>query len=320
MALTPYLQQEFAQRCPPGWRCQREARVLSPDLENLLGYAPRADVVLEREDGSRRLWIEFEVSRADPAANHVKFATAHLFRPLPDSHAFVAMVSPHVTRGRRNLAANTLALLRHVGLNAFQTVLFPHASPAEIRRLNHLDSAALSRAGLDVAAEMERVFAVATLVLSLAERRIHLAGDLLTVMLNLKQWNDELATDEGRSRWGRRTVTYFVHDPRSKLFAPSKFCAYEPVVVAPPAVGSLPSRSSTAIMTVDLYVTLDGTDARFDGHRARTHLTSGLGMVARTGDELPEMRDLFERWLDRHRQSVTVHPLGPVFLLASEWF
>ena len=33
-----------------------------------------ADVLLERVDGSRRLWVEFEVSRADPVANHAKFA------------------------------------------------------------------------------------------------------------------------------------------------------------------------------------------------------------------------------------------------------
>jgi hypothetical protein len=36
--------------------------------------------------GSRRLWIEFEISRADPVANHAKFATAQLFQPLPVTH------------------------------------------------------------------------------------------------------------------------------------------------------------------------------------------------------------------------------------------
>ena len=49
---------------------------------------------------TRRLWIEFEISRADPAANHAKFATAHLFRPWGPSDAFVSMISAHVARAR----------------------------------------------------------------------------------------------------------------------------------------------------------------------------------------------------------------------------
>src|SRR4051812_34853493 len=114
-ALTSYLQREFACRCPTGWTCRHETRLLSPDLEQVLGYSPRADILLEREDQSQRLWIEFEVSRADPVANHAKFATAHLFEPQSPANVFVAMVSSHVARGRRNLAANTIALMRRLG-------------------------------------------------------------------------------------------------------------------------------------------------------------------------------------------------------------
>ena len=64
--LTLFLQREFMRWCPPDWACRYETPVLPHDLERILGYAPRADVLLERRDGSRRLWIEFEVSRADP--------------------------------------------------------------------------------------------------------------------------------------------------------------------------------------------------------------------------------------------------------------
>src|SRR5919199_6882202 len=94
--LTLFLQREFARWCPPDWTCHHERALLPRDLERVLGYAPRADVLLERLDGSRRLWIEFEVSRADPVANHAKFATAHLFCPQPPTDSFVAMISPHV--------------------------------------------------------------------------------------------------------------------------------------------------------------------------------------------------------------------------------
>jgi hypothetical protein len=83
--LTSYLQQEFVRRAYPGWVCRHESAILPKDLKNFLGYDPRVDVLLERQDGSRRLWIEFEISRADPVANHAKFATAHLFKPQQET-------------------------------------------------------------------------------------------------------------------------------------------------------------------------------------------------------------------------------------------
>jgi hypothetical protein len=95
-----------------------------------LGYDPRADVVLTNTASKTRVWIEFEVSRADPVANQTKFATAHLFLPQTPADHFVAMVSPHIDRGRRNLAAGAIRLMRRVGMSAFQTTLLPLAAPA----------------------------------------------------------------------------------------------------------------------------------------------------------------------------------------------
>lgn len=94
--LTSYLQQEFTQRTLPGWTCCSESYILPLELEAYLGYKPRADVLLERNDGSKRLWVELEISRADPVANHAKFATAHLFQPQSANDVFVSMVSSHV--------------------------------------------------------------------------------------------------------------------------------------------------------------------------------------------------------------------------------
>src|SRR6266487_742116 len=105
--LTSYLQQSFAAVCPPQWICQYEVALFGREIADVLGYAPRADVLLTRMEDNRRLWIEFEISRADPVANHAKFATGHLFHPVAPTDTFVAMVSPHVDRGRRNLAAAT---------------------------------------------------------------------------------------------------------------------------------------------------------------------------------------------------------------------
>jgi len=110
------------------------------------------------EDASRRLWIEFEISRADPVANHAKFATAHLFKRFSASDIFVSMVSSHVARGRRNLASNTVHLLRHIGISAFQTVLLPAVEPEQIKRLNHSSMQQLREGNLDVPSELSRVF------------------------------------------------------------------------------------------------------------------------------------------------------------------
>jgi len=56
--------------------------------------------------------------------------------------------------------------------------------------------------------------------------RLYFVGNLLELMLNLREWNAQITTEEGSRLWGRRTITYFVHDPDSRAFAPSKFCAY----------------------------------------------------------------------------------------------
>lgn len=68
--LARALQQRFRASCAAGWRCTFEQPIMTAALERTLGFAPRADVLLTRDDGSGQWWIEFEVSRADPVANH----------------------------------------------------------------------------------------------------------------------------------------------------------------------------------------------------------------------------------------------------------
>src|SRR5207253_2526308 len=85
---------------------------------------------------------------------------------------------------------------------------------------------------IDVAAEVERIFAVIEPVGWWGRLNVHLVGDLLDVLLNLRGWNNDLQTTTGQEAWGKRVCTYFVYDPVSRLFAPSKFCAYTPVHVA----------------------------------------------------------------------------------------
>ena len=317
--LTSYLEREFARQCPQGWTCRYEAPVLAEDWWQLLGYAPRADVLLERADGSQRLWIEFEVSRADPVANHAKFATAHLFQPWAEIDTFVSMVSRHVAGGRRNLAANTIALMRHLGMNAFQTILFPHIPGSEIKRINHLALGALASENLAVREEIDRALTVVQPVLTTSRHRIHFVGDMLEVMLNLQQWNQDIRSPEGKATWGKRTVRFFVYDLRFGLFAPSKFCAYLAILASTCHDNSAAVLEATSRMTIPVYATLDGTDSRFDGHRARMHLANNLSMASRDGDDAAGILPHFQRWLSLHADSINVHPDGPVFIVPPEW-
>lgn len=313
--LATYLQQAFRAKQPHGWICQREARLLSPQLANLLGFSPRADVLLIREDGTRRLWIEFEIRRADPVANHAKFATTHLFQPQTEIDVFLSMISPGVDRGRHNLAANMIWVMRHIGMEAYQTVLLPHTSREEIKRLNLLSLDGIIQEAINVEPEIERALIVSQSLAQTGTMNIHFVANLMEVIINLNQWNLDLSTESGQQLWGKRTVTYFVYDPRSRLFAPSKTCAYvtipRPVTQTNAIIGS--------IMTVQNYVQIDSTEPIFDGGRAVNHLTKNLAMTRLTAAERPDLRDLFNTWFWRHDANINVHANGPIFLVPPDW-
>ena len=184
------------------------------------------DVMLERELPAKRLWIEFEVSRAltqSQITRSLQLPTSSSLNRQPTiSWRWSVLMS---ARGRRNLACTTIALMRQIGMRAFQTVLLPGTDPAEVKRLNHLNQADLDQAVLPVEIEIERAITVTESLISMSNVDVHFVGDLLVVFLNLHRWNADLVTPEGKQTWGSRTVTYFVYEVESGLFAPSKFCA-----------------------------------------------------------------------------------------------
>lgn len=262
----------------------------------LLGYDPRADVSLERTDGTRRLWIEFEISRADPAANHAKFATAHVLRPWGTADAFVSMISAHVARGRRNLGAGMIHVMRQVGIDAFQTLLLPDLNRDRIKALNH-DARALQEAHPDVLPEIERVLAVAEPVAVRREGRLHFAADVFDVLLNLRRWNEEADDPDRAEIWRRRAVRYVVIDPATGWCAPAKFAAY---ILLPSR--DTATRTTTGIdsgLTFEHYLMLDQAEPLFDGHRAWTYLTRRLGFTSRSYGEAPIESAAFDDWYAR---------------------
>ncbi len=312
--LATYLQDSFVKLCPQDWTCEREVPVLEPPLAKLFGYAPKADVVLQRRDGSRKLWIEFEVSRADPVANHAKFATAHFFQPQLASETFISMVSSHVARGRRNLAANTIYLMRHIGMRAFQTTLLPGLPPAEIHRINHLGKDSIAAMNLDTRQEIDRAMIVSEPLAMTDRYRVFFVGDLLEVICNLQYWNRAVLMEDGKKLWGRRRARYLVFDPTSNLFAPSKFCAFRPIAceAAEAAQVSVPN------MTIELYASLGEEDPRFDGNRAWRHLRDHLGMSVRAVGEDPAMAAHFQKWLARIGSAVDAKTA--IALSPPSWF
>jgi len=313
VSLTRYLQESFIRSAPAGWRGRAEVELLDREWAAILGFRPRADVLLERLDGTRRLWVEFEVSRADPAANHMKFAAAHLHAPQRPADAFLSMTSSHVATGRANLGASSVLVMRALGMSAFQTVLLPRVSPDEIKRLNHAGLRDVEEAGIAVGAELERALCVTDAQFTTRSHRIHFAGNLLEVRLNVLRWNREVSESSSSARWGRRTITYFVYDPSTRLFAPAKFCAFLPVPQQPAASLSTGTAFNQG-MSIEIYASLEQTESRFDGAIARDHLERRLGMALVPVAEGGRFAAYFDRWLETHRPLVRVHPRGPWFL------
>ena len=230
------------------------------------------------------------------------------------------MVSPHVNKGRRNLAANTISVMRQVGMEAYQTVLLPQLPPDEIKRLNHLDRVRLECSGLQVEREIERAMVISEPVLRLSSSEIHPAGDLLVVLLNLRRWNDDVSTEDGKRLWGRRTVTYFVYERESGLFAPCKHCAYSAVPLRGNHASTQHGTPALGILTVEHYSRLNDGTHLLDGHRAVAHLTGQLGMLLKQPGEVPDVAARFDQWAGRFVETIICHPRGPQFVLPPPWY
>jgi len=305
--LTRFLQDAFAAKCPKGWQCDAEVPLVDRDAARRLGFEPRADVVLAQRDGSRRIWVEFEISRADPVANHAKFATAALLEGLAPGDCFVSMTSRHIVAGRAALAAGTTIWMRSLGIPAFQVDLLPQFSEPQIKALNARPlTVADDLAEVPVRAEIDRILDVSSAAALASGHRIHRADNPFTVALNVRRWNAEVQTEPGRTLWGRRRVQFFAMCGASRLFAPSKFCAFIPA----PAFGSRVVEPGGALgMSLEVYAQLGEQDPRFDGNVARTHLERRLGYRALSlADTPPSIRDAFGRWLPGVEAALKPHP------------
>jgi hypothetical protein len=208
--------------------------------------------------------------------------------------------------------------MRKVGMSAFQTTLFPNIPPAEIKRLNCTSKDLLIGIGLDVVSEIERVFATVTPVGRWGRLDVHYVGDLLDLLVNLRGWNTDIESAEGRKTWGRRSIGYFVHDPISKMFAPSKFCAYVPVL--PRSCGVEDGSADSFRMTTALYSHLNDGSHMMDGQKAWHHLTACLGMRSTQGIGTGSLAGHFARWHQKNCNIVTIRGGDPIILVPPTWY
>lgn len=319
--LARHLQEQFAALCPDGWICEVESRIVGRETEMILGFAPQADVVLLEAASGRRISVELEISRADPVANHAKFAAAHLRDPFPANHSFVSMMSRHIAPGRRNLGAQMIGVLRAVGMRAFQTVLLPGTDGDRIMELNHSPAARVRDEALPVEAEIERVLQVALALGSSrdGEDELHFAANSTEVLTNVRSWNLEMERSQPGDIWKRRRCRYFVHDPVTNEFAPCKFAAY---VCLPAKLRPAPTTSRFLTrMSLARYQEIDQGESIFDGNRAWNHLVKHLAFSKYSAQNCPhpETVDAFLRWIRQHEAAVHVGDDNPVFLEPPPW-
>jgi hypothetical protein len=282
--LARYLAERFSEERPRGWGVSREHVLFSPREVERLRFQARVDLLLHAPDG-RRIAIELEVSRDDLVMNHAKVLVAYERKVLGPDDVFVSMMSPHISRGRRYLAAAFSGYMRSAGLPAFQVALLPMLAPLEVQRSNRDEARAWEVAMEHAKGELARVLAVVE-PRGVGEHRIHFVGDVTDVFANGYTWNEEMKGPRAEL-WGRRAVQFFVADPEQGLFAPSKFCAFLPA-----QSGEGPSPPPT--MTLEVYTSLGEQDPRFDGYRARQYLVKRLGF--REVQRLEDLGALAARW------------------------
>jgi hypothetical protein len=294
------LQRRWMEQPPAGWVASREESLIGRDEARVLGYQPKADLLLKKVDSNHRVWIELEVSRADPAANQVKFGSAHLLNPLPATDAFISLVSRHVATGRSNLAAHATWLLRASGLRAFQMVLLPQLDSDIIAQFNQGKRQIHELPIPDLGEILRATEAVG----SADGSGIYRVTNRLEVTLNIHQWNKDMADEQARAAWGRRRIRYFVYDGSSGLFAPSKFAAYTRIPEECTRDEPLPYNPA---MTVRAYSKIPQDHSIFDGRIAWQKISS-LGFQVKKASECTTLiQKHFHTWVGRHAELLDVN-------------
>jgi len=291
------LQKRWIENPPRGWIAAREADLLSKAEREILGYRPLVDLVLTNRDSKKQLWIEIEVSRADPVANHAKFASAHLLRPLNSGDSFISLVSNHISRGRANLAAHTVFLMRTGGIRAFQMPLLAELSANEISGINQ---GTIPISTLPTP-RLEEIIELTSPLTKSDNTEIFYATNVLEVLLNVRQWNLDTLDSGARSAWGRRRVKYLVYDSRSGSFAPAKFCAYTRMIQN---YTDSYIKYFQPSMTIFAYSSIPQELGIFDGQKAWKRLSAIGFQMLNYQTAGSEIRESLSTWLSENAELI----------------
>lgn len=286
--LASYLQQALTAATPKGWQATPEAPLFDLDLATRLGFNPRCDLLLHHRRSDRRLWIEFEISRADPAANLMKFAVGHLHQPLGPGDTFVSMCSNHIAAGRRALVIGATSVLRRLSINAIHLDLLPDCDGPTIKQLNHASPAEVVTRQLPIAGELRRILDCSTTQSAGIHGELRLAPTCHLATETIRNWARDIVTEAGRTAWGNhRRCRYWALDPASGSIAPCKIAAY--------AIDH-PGQWTLQALDIATYCQIEYEHPIFDGNRAWRHLHLGLGF--HEGDD--GHRQQAADWLQAH--------------------
>ena len=199
-------------------------------------------------------------------------------------------------------------------MSAFQTVLLPELTPEEIKQWNHADARMVEHLSINFTREIRRVLAITEPLNDNTCGKLHFVGDYLDVILNVRQWNRDIADSAMRELWGNRRIIYFVFDPMTGYFAPTKFCAFTIIGLSNIATNTVESG-----MSIQRYCEID-QHGIFDGNKAWHHLAHNLAMRKLHSGDDPLLDAHFDRWYQQCNGVVNVHPDGPIFLIPPPWF
>ncbi len=295
------LQKRWVADPPEGWIAAKERDLLTSKERAMLGYRPLVDLVLTNSKSNQRLWIELEISRADPVANHTKFASAHLLHPIAHQDAFISLISNHVTRGRANLAAHTIYLLRRSGIRAFQIPLLNHLGGNRICAINQ---GMLPLSELPTP-DLNEVISLTNAISEDFDDEIYYVTNRLEVILNVRQWNKDALNDQAKPFWGSRRVKYLIFDKRAGLFAPSKFCAYTRIFKPSSSVDMLQFNPA---MTINCYSRVPQNLGIFDGQKAWKRLSKIGFQKFQAADVSGAILKRLKEWSNANSELVTIDP------------
>jgi hypothetical protein len=167
---------------------------------------------------------------------------------------------------------------------------------------------------LQTTSEIKRGTSITQKKTIVKQRKFSFLSNLKEVMKNVIQWNREMLNSEIQTIWGKRRITYFVFNPFTNEFAPSKFCAYSSIEKFSPI-----EIINGATMTISFYDQVKNESKTFNGNVARKYLENRLGMHLVILANIPSLSPIFYTWYQKHQDFINLPDEGLSILVPPDW-